>query len=82
MTDPTEGIRRQMVNEINADPRSREALEAKHGQVWDTNEMQQDFTVGGFMAPFITVTKKDTGVKGTMLFQHLPRFYFNFTERG
>jgi hypothetical protein len=36
MTDPTESARRQMLVEINADPGSREFLEAKHGQVWDT----------------------------------------------
>ena len=36
MTDPTEDIRKQMLAEINAVPGSREYLEAKHGQVWDT----------------------------------------------
>lgn len=33
MSDPTESTRRQMVQEINAAPGSREYLEAKHGQV-------------------------------------------------
>jgi len=31
MADETETIRRQMVAEINANPGSREYLEAKHG---------------------------------------------------
>ena len=35
MSDPTETIRRALVAEINHDPNGREALEAKHGQVWD-----------------------------------------------
>ena len=40
MTDPTESIRRQMVKEINAVEGSREYLEAKHGQVWDTDQVR------------------------------------------
>ena len=43
MTDPTEDIRKQMLAEINAEPGSREYLEAKHGQVWDTSELARDF---------------------------------------
>ena len=39
MTDPTEDIRKQMLAEINAVPGTREYLEAKHGQVWDTSEL-------------------------------------------
>ena len=51
--DPTEAIRRQQIGEINAQPGSREALEAEHGQVWDTQELGRDFTVLGFMAPYV-----------------------------
>ena len=36
MSDPTESIRREMVEKINATAGSREYLEHKHGQVWDT----------------------------------------------
>jgi len=78
MNDPTEGIRRKMVAEINAEPGSRAALEAEHGQVWDTEELQKDFTVDGFMAPFIVVVRKSDGIKGALMFQHHPRFYFGF----
>jgi len=80
MGDPTEGIRREMVAEINAEPGSREALEAEHGQVWDTGEMSAEFNALGFMAPFIAVKRKSDGVKGTLIFQHMPRFYFDFRE--
>lgn len=76
--DPTETIRRGMVTAINAQPGSREALEAEYGQVWDTQELQQDFSVQGFMAPFVGVTRKNDGKRGSMMFQHDPRFYFNF----
>ena len=76
--DPTENIRRALVAEINHDPGSREALEAKHGQVWDTGEMTEDFSVASFAAPFIVVTRKSDGTKGSLTFQHRPRFYFDF----
>jgi hypothetical protein len=80
MSDSTEAIRRKMVKEINAVEGSREFLEAQHGQVWDTQELQADFSVQGFMAPFIGVVRKSDGSKGSMEFQHAPRFYFNFKE--
>ncbi len=81
MSDPTEGIRREMVNEINANPGSREALEAQHGQVWDTNQLQEDFEPIGFMAPFIVVQRKSDGIKGSLMFQHSPRFYYGFQAK-
>ena len=79
--DPTEATRRAMVIEINAVPGSREHLEAQHGQVWDTSEMQNDFDVLGFMAPFIGVVRKSDDVKGSLLFQHNPRLYYSFSPK-
>ncbi len=78
MSDPTEDIRKQMLAEINAAPGSREYLEAKHGQVWSTSELSQDFDVLGFMAPVVVVRRKSDGVKGSLMFQANPRFYFGF----
>jgi len=78
MSDPTEAIRRELVAEINADPGSREALEALHGQVWNTDELSQDFEVLGFGAPIIAVRRKADDIKGSLYFQHRPRFYYSF----
>jgi hypothetical protein len=78
MNDPTEEIRRTSLAEINLVPGSREALEAKHGQVWDTTELSQDFAVEGFLAPLVVVRRHSDGQRGSMEFQHNPRFYFNF----
>jgi hypothetical protein len=78
MTDETEEIRKQMVVEINAQPGSREYLEAKHGQVWTTSELSDDFDVVGFMAPVVVVIRKSDGQKGSLMFQHSPRIYFSF----
>ena len=80
MSDPTEAIRREEVAEINAAPGSREALAAKHGQVWSTQELGVDFDVLGFMAPYVIVRRKSDGAKGSLQFQHDPRFYFNFQK--
>ena len=80
MIDPTENIRREMVAEINAAPGSREALEAQYGKVWNTSELSEDFEVTGFLAPFVVVRRKSDGKKGSLTFQHSPRFYFSFQE--
>lgn len=78
MTDPTEPIRREMLAEINAAPGSREYLEARHGQVWDTSQLQDDFEVIGFAAPLVAVRRRCDGVKGSLMFQGSPRYYFGF----
>jgi hypothetical protein len=78
MSDPTEPIRREMLAEINAEPGSRAALEAKHGHVWDTDQLREEFEVIGFLAPLVVARRKSDGVKGSLMFQHHPRFYFGF----
>lgn len=87
MADETEGIRRVMVSAINGSVESndeqaeRERLEKLHGhEVWDTDQLRELFEVTSFFAPFCMVTRKSDGVKGTIMFQHSPRFYFDFTE--
>ena len=79
MSDPTEAIRRQQVAEINAEPGSRKFLEVKHGEVWDTTELQQRFTVLGFLSPYCVVQDKETGQKGSVMFQASPRLYYSFS---
>lgn len=76
--DQTEDIRRSMVAAINAVPGSREALEQQYGDVWDMKQLQELFEVRGFAAPLAVVTRKEDGAVGTVMFQHAPRFYFNF----
>ena len=78
--DVTEGFRRELQAEINAKMSPREAMEAEHGQCWDTSELQRDFEVTGFLAPFVLVRRKSDGRKGTLLFQHSPRIYYAFQE--
>ena len=78
MIDETAEVRKDLVSKINGDPQSRAALEAVHGQVWDTQELARDFEVMGFAAPLVVVTRKADSLKGSLYFQHAPRYYFAF----
>jgi len=86
MSDKTESFRRAEVARINTAVESsdedteRARLEAKHGKVWDTKELQQDFEVHGFGAPYVSVKRRSDRQLGSLEFQHSPRFYFSFQE--
>jgi len=73
--DETEGIRREMVQSINIGL-EREEMEALHGKVFNTDEVAQEFSIEGFMAPFCLGKEKETGRKVLLMFQHDPRFYW------
>lgn len=87
-TDTTE-IRKEMLPQVNAVTRDGEGeerskddvradLEARHGQVWSTKELQQDFDVIGFSAPVVVVCRKSDNQKGSLEFVHSPRLYYGF----
>ena len=78
MTDPTEPLRRARLAEINSDRSDRAALAARYGRVWDPQELAREFEVLGFLAPLVVVRRKSDGRKGSLEFQHHPRFYFGF----
>lgn len=81
-SDRTDEYRRLRLHEINTEPSDREALEAIHGRVWDTTELNEQFVVIGFLAPFVVVRRKADGRKGSLEFQHNPRYFFNFVLDG
>jgi len=77
MSDPTESVRREMIREHNS--MCREDIAAKYNSnVYDTEELQAEFEVLSFLAPFVFVKEKATGRKGTLKFQHMPRYYWGF----
>ena len=76
--DALDQARVERLVEINSEPGHREALEAVYGRVWDTAELTAEFEVLGFLAPFIVVQRRSDRQKGSLEFQHHPRFYFNF----
>lgn len=82
--DETEEVRRIRQEQIeaavqNADSvdSGRARLELIYGQVWSSKELGEDFKVLGFAAPLVVVQHKVTGRRGSLEFQHSPRFYFN-----
>jgi len=78
--DQTEQVRRAIAAAINADELARKELEARHGQVWSTEEVRRDFEVIGFGAPLVVVRRRSDSRKGSLFFQHNPRFYWGFQE--
>ena len=59
---------------------ARAALEAAHGQVWDSPQLWGDFAVhrGLDEGLRLIVTRKSDGAMGTVGWQHNPRYYWGF----
>jgi len=76
--DPTEDIRRAEQARLNSAALERKFLEQDHGKVWNTDELRAEFEVVGFMAPYVVVKRISDGKKGSLQFQHSPRYYFKF----
>lgn len=75
MQDTTEARRQVLAAALNATG----VPEAYgDGPTWDTKQLQEDFEVLGFAAPYVVVKRRSDGVKGTLMFTHSPRVYFKF----
>lgn len=59
---------------------TKKELESIYGEgnVFTTAELTENFIVHAFLAPLVEVTRKSDNQKGSMLFNHMPRFYYNF----
>jgi len=68
-------IRRVQQAVINVAP-----VEELVEETWTTEELARDFDVISFMAPYVIVRRKKDGVKGSLMFKHSPRVYFNWKE--
>ena len=77
MDDPTESIRRERLAGNQHQLSQPREMEAAYGKVWDTQQLAEDFSITGFLAPFVVVRRKADGVVGSLEFQHLPRLFFN-----
>lgn len=75
MKDNTEAFRRSMIASGQPYRDLEQATER-----WNTEELQRDFEVLEFMAPFVVAVRRSDGAKGSLEFTHDPRWYFNFIE--
>ena len=71
--------RRELQRELNENARERKELEECYGKVWSTDDLRKEFEVIGFMAPYVVVRRLSDNVKGSLEFQHSPRYYFNYS---
>jgi len=78
--DATETLRRCRLVEINTKSGNRQALERRHGRVWDHQELGREFDILGFLAPYVVARRRSDGTVGSLEFQHHPRLYFNWEE--
>ncbi len=76
--DFSEYARREQVKIYNSAQLSREDLEKVYGRVYDSTELASEYVVTGFLAPYVVVERKSDKAKGTLAFQHCPRFYWGF----
>jgi hypothetical protein len=77
MASITDELRRALI-ESGAPTAELDGVLRAGGPVWDTKALQEDFTVHGFAAPFVVATRKADGVKGSLMFNHDPRLYFDW----
>lgn len=47
---------------------------------WNTKELQEDFEVKGFCAPYVEVVRKSDGARGMLEFSGNPREYSDFRK--
>jgi len=72
--------RRVLADIIESEKMDRAALEARYGEVWDPAAWVAEFELLGFQGSVVVVRRKSDNRVGSLLYQHLPRFYFWFEE--
>lgn len=57
---------------------ARTALEETYSNVWNEDEFQAAFNLVETAPPYVTVTHKESGQAGTLIYVDSPRYYFLF----
>ena len=52
----------------------------KEKKTWTTQELEKDFEVIAFLAPYVQVKRKADDIMGTLTFSSSPREYSDFVE--
>ena len=58
--------------------KSREVLEAQHGQIWDESEFDAEFVATAYISTTVVARRKADNQVGLLDYQNSPRFYFNW----
>lgn len=80
MEDGYESKLRQALVEAGH-PQQALAAEQQAGErTWTIEQLAEEFDVLGFAAPFVVVSRKSDGKRGSLEFTHSPRVYFGWRE--
>jgi hypothetical protein len=63
---------------INGNPKDAFELKSTYEEVWSAAEVGSRYEILGFKSPFAIARCRETGEKGTLIFQNHPRFYFGW----
>jgi hypothetical protein len=77
MVDPFKSLYQRIIK-LHSQPRTREELEAVYRQVWDEQQLAEDYELLGFTDERVDVRRKSDGALGSLSYQDKPRFYFSF----
>lgn len=70
---------RMLERGINKNPcEGRELSEQIGEEVWSASEVGATFDILGFKSPFALAEHRESGVRGSLLFQNIPRYYFGW----
>jgi hypothetical protein len=70
-----------LLSSVRYAPSLPDAQSAPGAWQWNV-EKTEDFGVEGFMSPYVVVTRRSTGHRGSLEFQHQPRFYWRPKRLG
>jgi hypothetical protein len=65
---------------VDEEASRRLALENEYGadNVFDSTQLRENFEVEGFGGGICVVKRRSDGVRGSLDFDHMPRFYYRF----
>lgn len=78
LTEETAEERAKLEAEVNATPCTLEELQRKYGQVWTVEQVEAQFEIEAFCPPLACATRRADGVRGTLVYQHCPRYYWSW----
>lgn len=73
-------LRKEYARKLNAKPRPRADLDRLFQITLDPEQLRENYEVISFFAPFVYVRNKFSNAEDILVFQHSPRFYWQFEQ--